>query len=949
MNLKTLASVLLLTASGAASVSAAEITSFPIGTTWPDSKGVHINCHGGCVVNYEGAYYWFGESRTGGHSDGISVYRSTDLYNWENLGMAVTHSGERDDVNLQDISEGRLLERPKVIYNAKTDKWVMWAHWENGENYNEGRVAILKADKITGPYEFVSTMRPNGHDSRDQTLFLDTDGNAYHFCSTNTNQDINVVRLSDDFLTPSPDETLIMKKARLEASTVCKVDEMYFATFSECNGWDPARGHAATALADPLGEWTECPNFCTDADDHISYRSQGAFVFSVKDLGYDPKCFIFYGDRWNKNNVGGSTYVWLPLSVRSGYPTVRNYATWSLDEVMTDMYRFKRADEIADGGEYRLLERRSDRFVSRVGRRSGFYIKNDDDRLNIDFIFAATPDPTVWKLRDASTGHFLASRNGKLTMTESAEGNDAKWRFVLQPDGYYYVINEEAKLCLTVKGNVRHDGTELVLGAYGLNDAQGFAPYFDSKKFPALKEAPMYTKAYYTELENKVKELDYKHDGPVTESLPFEAEKTYAVIHASSGLAMTLTDGSRITLSEFGKHPSQAIKFVPASADAAAAGYNITDGNGNYLYKEGDYSLRWGSEVDVNAATAVFTPENTSSRLLIRTADNRYLGTDGATEGAEVWSDKQGDGRPLSYWYFSDYNKEIVVTPEDEFLDVLENADITFGSINPDCIGTDPFDIDADAYDAFATAIDKAFSVTADFAAAKTELEAASATFEATKSVLPVENHKYVFRQKSGRFIGCMEDAEGPVLVAEPSENTYFTFVASEDGKAYGLLNSGNGKYLSNKPSSAWSMSWADDAANKRAQWTVEISKLGYKIIRNGNVKGYIGSDATDAGSDLYCNKAADALFSQWYIKSWEQAGICEGSVEGTTMTARAVAGSLVEIAGTGVADIINLAGMTVASVRVDGSTRTVSLPAGVYVVRLDGAGKTETVKLLVH
>lgn len=39
----------------------------------------------------------------------------------------------REDMN--DISQGRLFERPKVIYNPQTKKWVMWSHWESGDGY----------------------------------------------------------------------------------------------------------------------------------------------------------------------------------------------------------------------------------------------------------------------------------------------------------------------------------------------------------------------------------------------------------------------------------------------------------------------------------------------------------------------------------------------------------------------------------------------------------------------------------------------------------------------------------------------------------------------------------------------------------------------------------------------------------------------------------------------
>lgn len=481
-------------------LSAKDISSFPIGKEWLDNDGKHINCHGGCVVEHEGYFYWFGESRTGGHSDGISVYRSKDLYNWDNLGYAVVHQGNRDDDTLQDISEGRLLERPKVIYNDKTGKWVMWAHWENGKDYGQARVAILQSDKITGPYEFIRTMRPNGHDSRDQTLFLDTDGNAYHLCSTNMNTDINVVRLTDDFLNCSDNETLIMNGRRLEATTVCKVGDTYFATFSECKGWDPAPGHTATTVGDMLGDWSEGLSFCVDPDSNRSYGSQGAFVFSVGSLGYDPKCFIFYGDRWIPSNVGGSTYVWLPMSVRSGYPTIRNYPdTWSLDEVMTDMYRFKRAATIIDNGEFALLERNSDRLMSRSGEQTGFCIANDDDNKNVIFVFEATSDPYVWRLRDKASGKYLSVSSGMLS--EDSDGNSKKsmWRFFRLTDGYYNVVNEDCRKCLTVAGDSRADGTEIKLEPVGAGNAQAFGVYFDSKR-NNYKEADMFSKTYFEEL-----------------------------------------------------------------------------------------------------------------------------------------------------------------------------------------------------------------------------------------------------------------------------------------------------------------------------------------------------------------------------------------------------------------------------------------------------------------
>lgn len=130
------------------------------GVLWNDINGEQINAHGGCVVFENGFYYWFGEDRTGFVSNGVSCYQSKDLYNWKRLGLSLKTKGEpKEDMN--DISHGRLFERPKVIYNPKAKKWVMWTHWESGDGYGAARVCVATSDKIEGPYILYKTFRPN--------------------------------------------------------------------------------------------------------------------------------------------------------------------------------------------------------------------------------------------------------------------------------------------------------------------------------------------------------------------------------------------------------------------------------------------------------------------------------------------------------------------------------------------------------------------------------------------------------------------------------------------------------------------------------------------------------------------------------------------------------------------------------------------------------------------
>ncbi|MCD8235540.1 MAG: RICIN domain-containing protein [Prevotellaceae bacterium] len=468
------------------------------GGNWNDTKGAAINAHGGCVQYADGFYYWFGEDRSGMKSNGVSCYRSSDLYNWTRVGLALTPTGTMTDEN-RDIAKGCLFERPKVIYNATTGKWVMWVHWENGTDYGQAKVCVAQADKIEGPYVMVDVFRPNDHDSRDQTLFLDTDGRAYHICSTNMNTNTNIALLADDFLTPTETENLQLRGKKYEAAAIFKTGDTYYGVFSGCTGWTPNRGRY-TYTYDLLGEWVSGNdfkdqdgstgiNFCIDKGKDNTYQSQSAYVFPVQ--GKD-KCFVYMGDRWVSSNVQNSKYIWLPISVRSGYPAVRWYDSWNLS-IFDKMYRYKRVAEVADGGEYCLLERNSDRVVSRP--KSTLTLE-DDGESNIFFVFHKTDTPYIYKIEEKATGKYIESMFGSLRFQTEADKDSQKWVLVLEEDGYYRIQNYKDGKCISVSGNETMAGTPVYLDDENKNIHQSFALYFDSEEHPEYTEADMYSKSY---------------------------------------------------------------------------------------------------------------------------------------------------------------------------------------------------------------------------------------------------------------------------------------------------------------------------------------------------------------------------------------------------------------------------------------------------------------------
>ena len=132
------------------------------GEIWPDNQGVHVNAHGGGILYHDGTYYWYGENKSDSTSSamvGIMCYSSKNLTDWNNEG-AVLPVVLNDSTS--DIVQGCVMERPKVIYNEKTEKFVMWFHLElKGKGYAAARSAVAVSDSPTGPFKYIRSERIN--------------------------------------------------------------------------------------------------------------------------------------------------------------------------------------------------------------------------------------------------------------------------------------------------------------------------------------------------------------------------------------------------------------------------------------------------------------------------------------------------------------------------------------------------------------------------------------------------------------------------------------------------------------------------------------------------------------------------------------------------------------------------------------------------------------------
>jgi beta-xylosidase len=306
-------------------------TDFQPGRPWYDTNGAMINAHGGGMLFDNGTYYWFGEHKVEGRKGnsawvGVHCYSSEDLYNWKDEGIALKVSEDPSS----EITAGCVLERPKVIFNAKTGKYVMWFHLElKGQGYKAARSGVAVADKVTGPYTFIESMRPNGEMARDMTLFVDDDGKAYHIYASEDNATMIISQLNDDYLKPSGKFIKILNGRYREAPAVFKNRGKYFLITSDCTGWAP--NAATVAVADSiLGTWTEKGNPCQGAvsETDVTFNSQSTYIQPV--VGR-PEVFIFMADRWNPENAIDGRYVWLPVQWDQGMPVIKWMDKWNLN------------------------------------------------------------------------------------------------------------------------------------------------------------------------------------------------------------------------------------------------------------------------------------------------------------------------------------------------------------------------------------------------------------------------------------------------------------------------------------------------------------------------------------------------------------------------------------------------------------------------------------------
>lgn len=272
--------------------------SFCPGQEWLDTEGKLIQAHGGSIFYENGLYYWYGENKDKNIGEnelcswGIRCYTSKDLYNWEDKGLIIKPDLEDE---LSPLHPNAVLDRPHIIYNKFTKKYVCW--FKSKVNWQLS-YSVMIADDILGPYTFAKTgIRPLDMTPGDFDLAVAEDGKAYIYF-TRVWGEIICADLTSDYTDVSGYYSTHFHQTRppfcREAPAHFTREYKHYIINSGTTGYFPNPSEIAVAKS-WHGPYFVCGNPHPNDETNTSYHTQVSNVFKVegkKDL------YIACADRW---------------------------------------------------------------------------------------------------------------------------------------------------------------------------------------------------------------------------------------------------------------------------------------------------------------------------------------------------------------------------------------------------------------------------------------------------------------------------------------------------------------------------------------------------------------------------------------------------------------------------------------------------------------------------
>lgn len=281
------------------------------GYPWTDDEGNLIQAHGGDIIESKGVYYWYGENKGVPNINsanqvgqvpfvGISCYQSTDLKSWHFVDNVLT----MDSDSQGRIQPNSIIERPKVMYNKKTDKYVMWTHFDNAE-YNFAGCLVATSDGPNKPFTVADIFRPNRKESRDLTLFRDNN-DVFLVHSSDMNMTLYFSKLTDDYLSCTGFYTKVLVDQEREAPAIIHEGNWYFILTSGATGWQPNPALFSRSKFLYSGQKIK-DNPCVGSMKNITYGGQPTTFFRV-----NGRVFLLL-DHWYEHHLSQSGYSILPV------------------------------------------------------------------------------------------------------------------------------------------------------------------------------------------------------------------------------------------------------------------------------------------------------------------------------------------------------------------------------------------------------------------------------------------------------------------------------------------------------------------------------------------------------------------------------------------------------------------------------------------------------------
>jgi len=281
----------------------------------------------------DGNWYWYGETRKTGSSAGVNCYSSESIAGpWKFEGEVF----KQEMIQQNDTAGPFIVERPKVLFNDRTQRFVMWFHLDM-DQYKYRHVGVAQAEHPTGPWTYIHGIQPDNIPSLDMSLFRDPfDGQAY-FVRSCDNRYIGISRLTDDYL--DTQKLISTYRPVQEGMALFRhPNGTYYMMTSHLTGWRPNPLVLLRAEGDTLDDprWVDMGN---PTGDPTSFNSQPTYIVQYTPANGAPY-FVYLGDDWvrcpNDDGTFGplinACYVWLPIRFDEHNVTMVFNHAWDLDD-----------------------------------------------------------------------------------------------------------------------------------------------------------------------------------------------------------------------------------------------------------------------------------------------------------------------------------------------------------------------------------------------------------------------------------------------------------------------------------------------------------------------------------------------------------------------------------------------------------------------------------------